>query len=410
MASIPIPHSPSVPAVRQTSPSPVLVGVCGSIAAYKSVEVVRHLQRAGKHVQVVLTPNATRFVGKATFEGLTRRPAYSDLYETLEGELHVRLAHDCAPFVVVGATADLLARLATGRASDLLTATALCYDGPLFVAPAMHPRMWANSAVSRNVQLLRERGVYFLGPVEGEVASGDVGMGRMLEPQAIVDTILRSTSSVLDLTGKRVVVSAGPTVEDIDPVRFISNRSTGRMGYAIAARAAARGAAVDLVSGPVHLEQPLGTRMHAVRSALGMLEKLRQLCADAPDAVIMAAAVGDFRVRSVSDTKLKRDGDLSVELVENPDIIATLAAERRNTTTKFVAFALETGDDATVIDYARGKLTKKRVDLVVANRAEEALGQETNRVHFVTTKGCTSHPSLNKVVVADLILDTLTQE
>lgn len=402
-------NSPNGSAAQTLFNTPVLVGVCGSIAAYKAVEVVRHLQRAGRSVQVIMTPNSTKFVGKATFEGLTARPAHSDLYATLEGELHVHLARAHAPFVIVGATADVLARLATGRANDLLTATALCYDGPLFVAPAMHPRMWANPAVERNAQQLRDAGVHFLGPVQGVVASGDVGWGRMLEPQEIADAVLRATPAVKDLNDRHIVVSAGPTVEDIDPVRFISNRSTGRMGYAIAERCLARGATVDLVSGPVHLEPPRGARVHSVRSALSMLETLRQLCVRAPDAVIMTAAVGDFRARETSATKLKRHGDVALELVENPDIIATLAAERGNANTKFVAFALETGDDETIIEYARGKLAKKGVDMVVANRADEALGQSTNRVHLVTHDSCTSHPVLDKATIADLILDTVIQ-
>lgn len=401
--------APTASINSHASSVPVLVGVCGSIAAYKAVEVVRHLQRASRNVQVVLTANALRFVGKATFEGLTQRPAHCDLYATLEGELHVQLAQAHSPFVVVGATADTLARLASGRADDLLTATALCYDGPLFVAPAMHPRMWANAAVQRNMMQLRAAGVQFLGPTVGPVASGDVGMGRMLEPAAIVASVLGHGRSS-DLQGRRIVVSAGPTVEDIDPVRFISNRSTGRMGYAIATRALARGASVDLVSGPVHLDPPTGASMHAVRSALSMLDALRRVCAQAPDAVIMTAAVGDFRVRQPSESKLKRHGDMTVDLVENPDIIATLAAERRSNTTKFVAFALETGDDASIVEYARGKLEKKGVDLVVANRADEALGQDTNRVHLVSHETCNSYPALNKSDVADLILDTLKQQ
>lgn len=402
-------NSPPGSAADTAPNTTVLVGVCGSIAAYKAVEVVRHLQRAGRNVQVILTANATRFVGKATFEGLTARAAHSDLYATLEGELHVHLTRDHAPLVIVGATADVLARLATGRANDLLTATALCCDGPLFVAPAMHPRMWTNPAVERNVTQLRDAGVRFLGPVQGVVASGDVGWGRMLEPTDIADAVLRAAPLVKDLDGKHIVVSAGPTVEDIDPVRFISNRSTGRMGYAIAERCVARGASVDLVSGPVHLKPPYGARVHPVRSALSMLDTLRQLGARAPDAVIMAAAVGDFRAREPSVTKLKRHGDVAIDLVENPDIIATLAAERVKPNTKFVAFALETGDDDTIIDYARGKLAKKGVDMVVANRADEALGQTTNRVHLVTRESCTSHPVLDKAIIADLILDTLIQ-
>lgn len=380
----------------------VLVGVCGSIAAYKAVLVVRELQRLGETVQVVMTPTASNFVGKATFEGLTRRPAYSQMSEAPD-ELHVTLAKSAKRFVVVGATADFLARLASGRASDLLTATALCYDAPLFVAPAMHPNMWNHAAVRRNVDQLERDGVQFLGPVSGPVASGDVGMGRMMEPIDIVAALIGKR----DLCGKRIVVTAGPTVEDLDPVRFISNRSTGRMGYAVARRAVERGAEVELVTGPVHLSPPPGVRLHHVRSALDLLATLRALCQTPVDGVVMTAAVGDYRAREASPVKLKRQDGLSLDLVENPDVIATLAAERRGPLPTLVAFALETGEDAAILEYAKKKLSQKGVDLVVANRADEALGMDTNRVHFVHASGHVSHPNQDKLTVAEHLLDFL---
>jgi phosphopantothenoylcysteine decarboxylase / phosphopantothenate---cysteine ligase len=380
----------------------VLVGVCGSIAAYKSVTVVRELQRLGHEVQVVMTPAALDFVGKSTFEGITRRPAYCRMTEAAD-ELHVTLAKGAKQFVVVAATADFLARLASGRASDLLTATALCYNAPLFVAPAMHPSMWSHPAVARNVERLQRDGVRFLGPVSGPVASGDVGMGRLMEPLDIV----RELQTERDLSGKRIIVTAGPTVEDLDPVRFISNRSTGRMGYAVAAQALARGATVELVTGPVQVAAPAGARVHPVRSALDLLSALRGLCRTPTDAIVMTAAVGDYRAREQSPVKLKRALGLSLDLVENPDVIATIAAERNGRLPTLVAFALETGDDAMVIDYARKKLSQKGVDLVVANRADEALGTDTNRVHFVLPAGHTSYPNQDKHAVAEHILDFL---
>lgn len=382
----------------------VLVGVCGSIAAYKSVMVVRELQRRGHSVQVLMTPSATEFVGKATFEGLTRRPVYSSMWVEPD-ELHVRLARQASEFVVVAATADFLARLATGRASDLLTATALCYSGTLTIAPAMHPNMWAHPAVIRNVAQLTSDGVRFLGPVDGPVASGDVGVGRLLEPEQIAAALCAPR----DLAGRTVVVTAGPTVEDLDPVRFLSNRSTGRMGYAIAERAMARGANVELVSGPVHLKPPTGARLHSIRSALELLQVTRELLQSSVDCLVMSAAVGDYRAREVSATKLKRAEGLALDLVENPDVIATLASERRGRSPVMVAFALETGDDASVIERAREKLARKAVDLVVANRADEALGKETNRVHFVHPFGHTSHPNQDKSTVADHILDFVAE-
>lgn len=380
----------------------VLVGVCGSIAAYKSVAVVRELQRCGHEVQVVMTRAALDFVGKSTFEGITKRPAYSEMAEAPD-ELHVTLAKGAEQFVVVAATADFLARLASGRASDLLTATALCYDAPLFVAPAMHPQMWSHPAVARNVEQLQRDGVRFLGPVSGPVASGDVGMGRLMEPLDIVRELRRER----DLAGKRLIVTAGPTVEDLDPVRFISNRSTGRMGFAVAEQALRRGARVELVTGPVHLKPPDGARVHLVRSALDLLSTLRALCETAADGIVMTAAVGDYRAREQSPVKLKRAQGLALDLVENPDVIATVASERTGALPAIVAFALETGEDAAIIEHARRKLTQKSVDLVVANRAEEALGTDTNRVHFVHSGGHASYPNQDKHAVADRILDFL---
>lgn len=380
----------------------VLIGVCGSIAAYKAVNVVRELARHGQTVQVIMTPSALQFVGKATFAGLTRRPVYSEMTEVPD-ELHVALAKGARQFAVVAATADFLGRLATGRASDLVTATALCFPPPLFVAPAMHPTMWNHPAVRRNVAQLAGDGVRFLGPVEGPVASGDVGMGRMMEPEHIAHALLGPK----DLRGKRVIVTAGPTVEDLDPVRFISNRSTGRMGYAVAEQAVRRGAVVELVSGPVNLAPPTGTTLHPIRSALDLLNTLRRLTQEPTDAIVMTAAVGDFRARETSPNKLKRASGMALDLVENPDVIATVARERSGPLPLLVAFALETGEDQAIIQYARQKLTQKAVDLVVANRADEALGTTTNRVHFVHKDGHTSHSSRDKRGVADLILDFL---
>ncbi len=378
----------------------ILVGVCGSIAAYKSVIVVRELQRRGHVVQVVMTPNALQFVGKATFEGITQRPVYTDMFEAPD-ELHVTLARGASKFLVVAATADFIARLATGRATDLLTATALCYTRQLMLAPAMHPHMWDHPAVTRNVERLRSDGVHFLGPVEGPVASGDVGVGRLLEPEQIADAL----TVPRDLEGRHLIITAGPTVEDLDPVRFLSNRSTGRMGYAIAEQAQLRGATVDLVSGPVHLKPPSGARVHPVRSALDLQATLQTLTRGHVDGLIMSAAVGDFRARESSPVKLKRAQGMSLDLIENPDIIAAVARQRSGPLPILVAFALETGDDVTVIDHARNKLVQKGVDLVVANRADEALGKDTNRVHLVHSDGHTSYPNQDKSAVANRILD-----
>ncbi len=393
--------------MRESDERPLtILAVCGSIAAYKAVEVLRHLQRAGRPVQVIMTASARRFIGEETFEGLTSRQVYTDMYGDGVGELHVELSRRGETLLVVAATADMLARLATGRADDLVTATALCFSGPVCVAPAMHPNMWTHPATQRNVRTLRDDGVRFLGPVQGRVASGDEGMGRMMEPADIAQSLL----SAGDLFGKRIIVTAGPTVEDVDPVRFLSNRSTGRMGYSIARRALERGASVELISGPVQLEPPPGATVYPVRTALDLLARLRERCLTPSDAVIMAAAVGDFRVRQPHARKLKRGDGLHLDLVENPDIIHTIATERRGPIPRLVAFALETGSDEAIIASAREKLERKGVDLVVANRADEALETTTNRVHLIHQSGCTSLPMQSKLDVADAILDRLVSQ
>lgn len=379
----------------------------GSIAAYKSVELVRRLLKHGLTVQVVMSGSARRFIGETTFSAITGRPVYTDSFEVSSGELHVDLAAHAAHLLIAPCTADTLARLAHGRADDVVTATALCMPGRVCVAPAMHPTMWTHPATRRNVEQLIREGVRFIGPVEGMVASGDVGWGRMSEPEHIVEEWLAAR----DLTGRRLVISAGPTVEDLDPVRFISNRSSGKMGFALAARAAARGADVDLVAGPVSLETPARVRRHDVRSALDLLETLRHLLwqPTPADALLMAAAVGDFRAATPAQTKHKRQGDYQPRLVQNPDVIQTLASERQGNTPTLIAFAVETGDDAQLLAAARQKLRNKGVDMVVANLGQEAFGSDSNRVHLVDTESVVSLPTLNKCQVADAILDWLTK-
>ncbi len=380
----------------------VLLGVTGSIAAYKAVEIARLFIKQQRNVQVLMTPSARRFVGAATFAGITGREVYTELFAS-SGELHVELAQRAQRILVAPATADVLARFATGRADDLLTATLLCSDGPITLAPAMHPRMWQHPATQHNVRLLRERGVDFVGPAHGAVASGDVGWGRLAEPADIVAALSDHGS----LAGRRLVVSAGPTLEDIDPVRFIGNRSSGKMGFAIAARAAARGAEVDLICGPVTLPTPPGVRRTDVRTALQMQSALRERLQHPADAVIMAAAVGDYRAASVSPSKLKRDGAATLELVENPDIISGLAKEQYARRPLFIAFAVETGDDSQIESYARDKLQKKGVDAVVANAASEAFGKDDNRAQLITASSHTSLPTMSKARLADAILDWL---
>jgi phosphopantothenoylcysteine decarboxylase / phosphopantothenate---cysteine ligase len=385
----------------------VLLGVTGSVAAYKSAEIARLLIKRGQRVQALLTPRALRFLGAETLSAITARPVQSRLFGAGPGELHVTLSQQSLKLLVAPATADTLARLAMGRANDLLTATALCFHGPVFVAPAMHPRMWEQPATQHNVQLLEARGVRFLGPVRGSVASGDVGWGRMLEPEQIVEQLLAEAAQ--DLRGKRILVTAGPTLEDIDPVRFIGNRSTGKMGFALAQRAAARGADVCLISGPVQLPTPLGVARRDVRSALQMQHALATELQTPTDAILMAAAVGDFRPQHAQTTKLKRDGGWTLALLENPDLIAGLADLPSAASVTRIAFAVETGSDAEILAHARTKLGKKRVHAVVANRADEAFARDDNRAHWVTAEEVRSLPTMSKSALADTILDSLIQ-
>jgi phosphopantothenoylcysteine decarboxylase/phosphopantothenate--cysteine ligase len=377
--------------------------VTGSIAAYKAVLVVRSLLRAGAIVQPVMSHSARHFLGAATLEGLTGRPVYGDMFE-VPGELHVTLARDSDLIVVVPATADLLARLANGHADDLVTATLLCARCPVLIAPAMHPRMWEHPATQRNVERLRETpGWQLVGPVDGEVASGEMGVGRMSEPDDIVAAVVRVAAALASkgvaaadappaatrrLAGRHVVVTAGPTVEDLDPVRFLTNRSSGKMGFAIARSAVERGARVTLISGPVSLATPPGVTRVDVRSALDMQAALARALGDGlagADALIMCAAVSDYRARAPSATKLKRSAsDLALELVPNPDLLAEIGRARTGAAPYLLGFAVETELGERLERAARSKLASKRVDAIVANSAADALGTDDTRASIVT--------------------------
>jgi phosphopantothenoylcysteine decarboxylase/phosphopantothenate--cysteine ligase len=407
----------------------IALAVTGSVAAYKAVEVARLCIKAGAKVLPLMTTSARRFVGPVTLAGITGEPVATDMWDpAFPGEMHITIAARADALVIVPATADLLARLAQGRADDLVTATALCARGPVLVAPAMHPRMWTHPATQKNIEELARQGrVTMIGPVEGLVASGESGIGRMVEPAEIVEAIARAlrdetagsgtgtataTAVSRDLAGRKVLVTAGPTHEAIDPVRYLGNRSSGRMGFAIAAAAAARGADVTLVSGPVALATPNGVKRIDVESA----EQMRRALDDAMgadlanvDALIMAAAVADFRAAQASTTKIKKgDGAPSIALVTNPDLLATIGARRSQAARArpvLVGFALETGDDAAVLAYAKKKLDAKKVDIVVANAAHESLGQITNRVALVTKDGAQPFSSGAKDELANRILD-----
>ena len=365
----------------------VLLGITGGVAAYKSAHLARLLTAAGAEVTVVMTESATRFVGPDTFAALTGRPVHTSLWERPGEVLHVRLAHEADLAIVAPATANLLAKLAHGLADDLLTSTLLEYAGPLVIAPAMHTGMWEHPATRGNVETLEGRGVTFVGPVEGALAHGDSGVGRLAEPEIIAAEAL----AVLDgaaagsLIGRTVVVTAGPTYEPIDPVRFIGNHSSGKMGVAVAAEAARRGATVHLILGPGTVAPPAGAQVVRITTAEQMREAVMRYADDA-DAIVMAAAVADFRPKDAATGKLKKDdGTPEVTLEPTPDILAELGERPRRP--YLVGFAAETSD---VEAHGRAKLARKHADLLVANevgREGTGFGSETNHAAVVSVNG-----------------------
>ena len=351
----------------------VLLGVSGGIAAYKAAELVRRLVDAGAEVHVVLTKNAARFVTALTFQALSGHPVRTSLWdESVEAAMgHIELARWADEVLIAPASADLIARLAQGAADDLLTTLCLATTAPVSVAPAMNQQMWAHAATQANLAVLRERGVRVFGPGSGSQACGEFGAGRLLEPDRLVAE-LAAARGPRELAGLRFLVSAGPTYEDIDPVRFIGNRSSGRMGFAIAEAAMQAGATVTLVAGPVALATPRDVTRIDVRSAREMRAAVLARAAQS-DVFVSAAAVGDYRPHTVSAQKLKKSGDASLELVlvQNPDILAEVAGLPARPF--LVGFAAETEN---IEAHARAKLERKQLDLIAANQVGAGLGFE----------------------------------
>jgi phosphopantothenoylcysteine decarboxylase/phosphopantothenate--cysteine ligase len=380
----------------------IVVGLGGGIAAFKTVQLVRELMRRGAEVRVVMTEAATHFVGPITFAGLTGTPTVTDLWaKDYAGEVHVELGEWADAVVVAPATMNLMARATSGQANDAVLATLACARGDVFLAPAMHHRMWSHPAMQSNLRTLTDRGVIVLGPVTGPLANGEIGEGRMMEPEDIADEVESQLRHADDLSGSRVLITAGPTHEDLDPVRFLGNRSSGRMGYAIASQALRRGADVTIVSGPVHLPVPSGAEVIRVRSAEEMHGAVMSRF-DRFDAVIMAAAVADYRPKQPEAQKIKKGGSIELELVRNPDILADVGAKRAQQPSVLVGFALETEN---LEQAARDKLKQKAADLIVANEASAALGGETNRAMLVDNTSATRLPEMSKRALADQILD-----
>jgi phosphopantothenoylcysteine decarboxylase/phosphopantothenate--cysteine ligase len=384
----------------------ILLGVTGGIAAYKSAWIARLLTQAGAAVDVVLTRSASEFIGPITFEALTGRPVYTALIAEGHALDHIKLARAADALVVAPATADFIARAANGQADELLTACLLAATAPVLVVPAMNDRMWAHAQTRANVAHLRALGYTVLDPDEGPLAVGEgAGPGRLPEPDAIVAHIARLIEPPNGLRGKRVVVTAGPTREPVDPVRFLSNRSSGKMGVAIAAAAWRRGADVTLVAGPLAVAPPTGPKLLAVETTEQMRSAVEGAIREA-DALIMAAAPADFRPATPAEQKIKKSSaPAAIELAPTADILATTIAARPEHLVT-VGFALETNS---ALEYGRAKLAAKQLDLIVVNDATEpgaGFTIDTNRVTFVGRDGqVEEQPLMQKGEVADLILD-----
>jgi phosphopantothenoylcysteine decarboxylase/phosphopantothenate--cysteine ligase len=379
------PRSPSSSTSGALSGRRVLLGVTGGIAAYKVAHLARLLVAAGAEVRVVMTESATRFVGPDTFAALTGKPVHTSLWESPGTVLHVRLAHETDLVVVAPATANVLAKLARGIADDLLTSTLLESSSPIVVAPAMHTGMWEHPATRDNVLALEARGVTFAGPATGPLAAGDEGIGRMAEPEEILVVVAAVAARANDLAGRRVLVTAGPTHEPIDPVRYVGNRSSGKMGVAIAGEAAARGADVTIVCGPGVSGAPGATTVVHVETAEQMRDAVLHAF-DAADAVVMAAAVADFRPVSSAEQKLKKEsGPPALVLEPTADILRELAARRSKQV--LVGFAAETEDLEAA---GRRKLEGKDLDVIVVNevgREGTGFGSDTNDAMILSRSG-----------------------
>jgi phosphopantothenoylcysteine decarboxylase/phosphopantothenate--cysteine ligase len=380
----------------------VVLGVTGSIAAYKAVDLASRLTQSGVVVHTVMTKSATQLVGPATFRAITGRPVSTEMFELTNPFAieHVSLA-DAADLVIVApATANVLAKMANGIADDLLTCTLLATRAPVLVAPAMHTAMWEHPATRENVERLRVRGVAFVGPAVGRLASGGTGVGRFAPVENIVDEALRLLGRHGDLAGRRIVVTAGGTHEPVDPIRFLGNRSSGKMGYAIALAARDRGADVTLVSGPTALRTPGGVRFLPVATAAEMLDAVRGAVSDA-DALVMAAAVADYTPDAPAAAKLKKtDPSLLLHLKRTADVLGSIG----DVPVK-VGFAAETEN---LIDNARAKLRQKNLDLVVANLvggANAPFGSDENEVALVDANGVEELPRAAKRAIAERILD-----
>ena len=387
----------------------VVVGVTGGIAAYKACEVVSRLKKLNADVRVIMTRNATEFVQPLTFQSLSHNPVSVDTFaniQTWEIE-HIALAQRADLFIIAPATANIIGKLACGIADDMLSTTVMATRAPVLIAPAMNTAMLENPATQQNIRTLKSRGMRMIAPGVGMLACGTSGAGRMSEPEQIVAAAVEALRPREDFAGLAVVVTAGPTAEPLDPVRFITNRSSGKMGYALAAAARARGADVTLISGPTALDAPAGVNVVYIRTTQELYDAV--MANAGADVVIQAAAPADYRAREVSPTKIKRTGEtLMVELVPNPDIAAALG-ERKRAGQTLVGFAAETND---VVANAQGKLRRKSLDLIVANdvtRAGAGFDVDTNIITLIDAESTCELPLMTKREAADRILDRVLE-
>lgn len=385
----------------------VVLGVTGGIAVYKACELLRLLQKRGIDVFVVMTQNACRFVAPLTFETLSGHPVAVDTFDrpqTWEVE-HIALAKRADLFLIAPATANIMGKMACGIADDMLSTTVMATRAPVLVAPAMNTGMWENAAVQQNVKTLRARGVEIVAPVSGHLACGDSGAGKLEDVAVIAERACELLFAKKDMEGLRVMVTAGPSREALDPVRYISNRSSGKMGYAIAQAAQKRGAEVTLLSGPVAIEAPQGVKLVPFTTTQELLDRASEL-AQEQDLLIQAAAPADYRAKEIAPQKIKKQSGepMTFTLVENPDVAATLGKAKRSGQV-FVGFAAETND---VLAHARDKLARKNLDMIVANdvtRPGAGFDVDTNIVTLITKDGQEALPMMSKAEVAQQILD-----
>ncbi|CAA0115571.1 Coenzyme A biosynthesis bifunctional protein CoaBC [Halioglobus japonicus] len=386
----------------------ILLGVSGGIAAYKSAELVRALQERGAKVRVIMTHGAQEFITPLTLQALSGNPVHTELLDERAelGMGHIELARWADALLIAPATADLISRLSAGRADDLLTTVALATAAPMMLAPAMNQQMWKDQATAANINTLVERGVKIVGPEAGLQACGDIGPGRMEAPEVIADAAGGLFTSG-ELAGKRIVITAGPTREALDPVRYISNNSSGKMGYALAQAAVDAGAITTLVSGPVNLAAPEHTQVLNVQSAEEMLDQCLQLLPDC-DIFIACAAVADYRPATVQNQKIKKGPEeVTLQMVRNPDIVATVASHEQKPYT--VGFAAETND---VLAYARDKMQRKGLDMIVANDvADQSIGfnSDENAVTVLWPDGEQTIERANKTTIARQIVHLIAQ-